>query len=61
MEQATPFYTPCTKTEMRLKLMRAIAMAQESHSLPFSRIKIFPTKSINFLENTYTSSRACGC
>jgi len=65
-KQATRSYTPFTNAEMRLNLLRPTAMVQESHSLPFSRIKLFLTKPINFLAkhthtHTHTSSRSCGC
>jgi len=60
-KQATRSYTHFTNTEMRLNLIRPTAMAQESHSLPFSRIKTFLAKQINFLAKTHTSSRSCGC
>jgi hypothetical protein len=48
-KQATRSHTPLTNTEMLLNLIRPTAMAQENHSLPFSRIKIILTKPINFL------------
>jgi len=60
-KQATRSYAHFTSSEMRLNLIRPTAMAQEIHSLPFSRIKIFLTKQINFLAKTHTSSRSCGC